>query len=393
MTTQTFLTRALILAPLTLGSLAGLMATDLVLPAVPEFPELLETTPARAQLVLASFIGGIMGGLLIFGGLATRFNRAAFLIFGFVGFGVSSWVCGQLTTIEPLIAMRFVQGMFAAVPALIAPGVIRQIFSEVGATRALGALGSLEALAPAIGPIIGAWLLALGGWTLSFDVLAVISLVLAGLTFLVARSIPKQEESARSGRYLSLLSSPVYLRYALSQAFVLGGMLIFVLAAPAMIQYALGGTLNDFIAMQVTGVACFMVASNVTGFFVKRFGAESMIWFGSAMCTVSAVGLLGLALVPEVDPIWVVILFAPFNAGLGFRGPPGFLRAVIAGAGNDERAASLMILAIFAVTSIGTAALAGVVEQGLFYVCLVVVALEVSALLLLWRLPRLSLPD
>lgn len=69
------------------------------------------------------------------------------------------------------------------------------------------------------------------------------------------------------------------------------------------------------------------------------------------------------------------------------------MRAVIAGAGNDERAASLMILAIFAVTSIGTAALAGVVEQGLLYVCVVVVALEVLALLLLWRLPRLSLPD
>ena len=74
--------------------------------------------------------------------------------------------------------------------------------------------------------------------------------------------------------------NPVFLRYALSQAFTLGGLLIFVFGAPAMITKGLSGTLNDFIIMQVAGIAVFIIASNLAGRLADRFGAEPMIWFG-----------------------------------------------------------------------------------------------------------------
>lgn len=54
------------------------------------------------------------------------------------------------------------------------------MFDEAGAIRAIGALGSIESLAPALAPILGVWLLAFGSWTLSFELMGAVALVLAG---------------------------------------------------------------------------------------------------------------------------------------------------------------------------------------------------------------------
>ena len=58
-----------------------------------------------------------------------------------------------------------------------------------------------------------------------------------------------------SGHYGRLLADPVYLRYALSQAFALGGLQVFVFGAPAVLVRALGGTLTDFLVLQGAGIA------------------------------------------------------------------------------------------------------------------------------------------
>ena len=61
------------LALVVASTVLGLMGTDLVLPAVPSLPETLGGGPAEAQLVLAAYVGGTSGGLLVFGALGDRF--------------------------------------------------------------------------------------------------------------------------------------------------------------------------------------------------------------------------------------------------------------------------------------------------------------------------------
>ena len=178
---MTWFSRALICALILIGSLCAFLATDLVLPAIPTLPEALGGGVEEGQFVLASFIAGGAAGLLIFGAISWRFDRRKLLLSTMAVFGAVSLACTFVTSIWPLIGLRFFQGFFSMVPAVIGPGILRQMFSDKGATKAIGLLGSLEALAPALGPIAGAGLLALGGWTLSFTVLGVMGLALAGL--------------------------------------------------------------------------------------------------------------------------------------------------------------------------------------------------------------------
>lgn len=386
-----FSMRVLLCALLLFASLAGFMATDLVLPAVPQLPEVLDGTVAETQYILAAFILGNAIGLLLFGAISWRVHRRHILIVSMAGFGVASFLCTQVGSVWPLVFLRVLQGFFTAGATVLAPGIIRQLFSEKGATQAMGAFASLESLAPAAGPIVGFWLLEIGDWKLSFEVLVVVGIVLAIVFALIGHRIPRSSGEGNRGSYISLLRSKTYIRYSLSQALCVGGLIVFVFCAPAVFVRAWGGTMTDFIIMQCSGVACFILASNTTSWFVNRFGAERVIWAGTALAVIASFLMLIYAVCGGQNALVVAGLFAPLNMALGLRGPPGFLRAIIAGGGQDDRASSLLVLAIFASVSAGTAILAPFVDKGMLEVAILVLAMELGSLVLLWVFPKL--PD
>jgi MFS transporter, DHA1 family, multidrug resistance protein len=382
--------RLLVFSLLACGTTLGLAGTDLVLPALPTLPQELGGDIGRAQLVIAAFIAGVAAGLVLFGAATRTLGRRASLASALLGYALLSFACTRAPGMYPLIVMRFLQGVFASAPAVIAPGVIRQMFSETGATRAIGIIGSLEALAPALAPVLGVWLLTLGGWQTAFLLTGVLGLVLAAGIGAVGSAFPPSDPSVARGSYRRLLCRPVFLRYALSQALVLGGLLIFVFGTPAVIVMTMAGGIGQFITMQIVGVTCFIVAANVSGSLVRRFGAEAIITFGTVLACGSALAILAYALSGGHRSSALPILFAPMNFALGVRGPPGFLRAILAGAGDDERASSLTLLAIMAIASGGTALLAPFLHVGLLALALAAVLAQALAVASLLWLPRLA---
>ena len=217
------------------------------------------------------------------------------------------------------------------------------------------------------------------------------------LAFLLALAVaalrdrfPKPARASRIGGYAALLRDAVFLRYALSQALTLGGLLVFVFGAPVVITASLGGNLSDFVIMQVTGILFFAASANFAGPLAARFGTERMIWLGSALSTAGALGLLGYALLGGGSPSLLAVLFVPVNLGLGLRGPPGFMRAVLASHGDDARGAALVILFILLTTAAGTAAAAPFVTEGLAALSAFAAAISAGSLLCLGLLPRLQ---
>jgi hypothetical protein len=84
----------------------------------------------------------------------------------------------------------------------------------------------------------------------------------------------------------------------------------------------------------------------------------------------------------------LIYLFFPMNIGLGLRGPPGFFQALRAGDGDDERAASLIILAVMAVSAVGTALIAPFITHGLLALAAISTISQVLAVIALAFLPR-----
>jgi len=381
---------SLAFALLLLGTTLGLAGTDLVLPAVPDLPGVLGGSAALAQLVLAAFVAGGCVGLVLFGELGARADQRKLLVGSLIAYAIVSLACALAPSLPALVGLRFLHGLSGAAAAVFAPGMIRAMFSEAGAVRALGVMGSVESLVPALAPVAGVGLLAAFGWASSFYVIAALSLMVAVLVRALGSSLPVPPPTRGKGSYIRLLNNSTYLRYALSQACTLGGLLIFVFGAPAMMTKALGLSLNAFIIMQVTGIAFFILASNLAGRLADKFGPERMILTGSAVSALGLIGLAAFGFSGGTDATVITALFVPVNFGLGLRGPPGFFRAILASDGDDARGAALVILFILATTATGTAIAAPFVTDGLAPLAMIAGGASCFSVLMLLVLPKLE---
>ncbi|HTV22716.1 MAG TPA: MFS transporter [Polyangiaceae bacterium] len=386
------LRRELAFALVVCSTVLGIAGTDLVLPAVPTLPSVLGGDLERAQLVLAAFVAGSAVGLLGFGALGSRFDQRSVLAASLLGYGAVSLAAGYSTSLDALIALRFVQGAAGSAAAVFAPGMLRALYGDMAAVAALGRLGSIEGLTPALAPIAGTWLLQAFGWNASFEVIGVGAAGL-GVGVLLGRALlPALVARRAGGGYGTLLTDPRFMRYALSQAFTLGGLLVFVFGSPTVFVAALGGTLRDFIVMQVVGITSFIIAANLAGRLSRTFGPERLVWRGSVLSAAGAAALLLYALLGGRNTLVVSALFVPLNLGLGLRGPPGFHRAVVAARGDDARGAALVVVAILGSTAAGTAAVAPFITLGLLPISLAACVLSAAALVLLRWLPALEEP-
>lgn len=373
-------------ATIAAGTVLGLAGTDLVLPAVPGLPRMLGGTIERAQLVLAAFTAGAGIGLLLCGELGARLDRRRVMAVSLLFYAASSALCAFSPSLDLLIALRFVQGASSVAPAVFAPGMLRALYDGPAAIGAMGRLGSIESLAPALAPIAGAALLAVAGWTSSFYLLAVLSFLLALLIAARPDLIPAPAVRHDGGHYGRLFANLAFTRLAISHAFTLGALLIVVFGAPTVFTTALGGSLTDFILMQVIGIAVFILAANRAAPLVTRFGAAAMIRAGAALFWTGTSALFAYAALGGGNSAVVIALMVLLNAGLGLRGPPGFYAAIVAAKGDDARGGALLVLSILATAAIGTAVVAPFIGAGLIAVAAPAWALSTIAwALVAWR--------
>ncbi|KQX26613.1 hypothetical protein ASD01_23385 [Ensifer sp. Root423] len=383
--------RAITFSLLIICATLSLAGTDLVLPAVPQLPEIFGTDRATAQLVLAAYVGGGGLGLLLYGRLADHFSRKALLFSSLAGFAAASLACAFSPNITALIALRFVQGVASAAAPVFGPGLIRQLFSDKAAVRAIGFLGSVESLVPALAPIFGVLLLLHFGWQSSFELLGVVTMLAAVLILVLG--LPREEEPSDTlGSYGQLLTDRVFMRYALSQALTLGGLLTFVFGAPTVIVASMGGSLNDFIIMQVINISGFIIVTNLTARIAERFGAENVILTGTIMAALSALALFAYGLMGGTNTLMLPLLFTPMAIGLGLRGPIGFYRGILASGPNNARGSALIVFFIFMITTLGTVIAAPIIAAGLAALAFVACAIHLLSVALLLLLPAMPEP-
>jgi DHA1 family bicyclomycin/chloramphenicol resistance-like MFS transporter len=383
----------LILTLVISSTVLWIAGTDLVLPAVPSLPVLLGGSPGEAQFVLAAFTAGAAGGLLLFGELGARLDQRLLLVGSLFAYGVISGLSCFSASIHQLIWLRFVQGAAGAAAAVFAPGFLRTIYGDTRAVSALGVLGSVESLTPALAPIAGLWLLEAFGWETSFALLAVLALALAFLVWLARARLPAVTSKRELGGYGRLLRRWRFLSQALSQAFTLAALLVFVFGAPTVITATLHGKLQDFVVMQICGITLFILAANLSGALANRFGGSAIIMGGTLLSAVGGVLMFVYAMAGGSSMAVVTVIFLPLNMGLGLRGPPGFHAALLATGGDDARGAALILVAILLTTAAGTAAVAPFIVHGLVSIAAPAAIFSITAVLTLAAAPKDRAPS
>ncbi len=152
---------AIILATL---SFAGPIAIDMYIPALPRIAADLGAEVSAVQWTVMSFFTAFGICQLIYGPVSDSVGRKAPLYFGLGLFLIASLGCAYASSVEWLIALRFVQGVGAASVMSIPRAVIRDLYTGNEATRLMSTIMLVISIAPMLAPLGGSGLILLFGW-------------------------------------------------------------------------------------------------------------------------------------------------------------------------------------------------------------------------------------
>jgi EmrB/QacA subfamily drug resistance transporter len=156
--------RPWILAATILASSMVFIDSTVVNVALPALQNSFHATVVDVQWVVESY-GLFLAALILVGGsLGDLFGRRSVFVLGAAIFAAASLGCGVASNIHHLIITRSIQGMGAA---LLVPGslaIISTSFDEKSRGQAIGTWSGFTAIATAIGPVLGGWLVEHASW-------------------------------------------------------------------------------------------------------------------------------------------------------------------------------------------------------------------------------------
>ncbi|GGE15181.1 MFS transporter, DHA1 family, bicyclomycin/chloramphenicol resistance protein [Gemmobacter megaterium] len=170
---------------------------DAMLPALPEIAaELSPDAPNKAQLILTSFVLGMGIGTFITGPLSDSFGRRRMILAGSALYCVGAAIAWAAPTLEGVLIGRLVQGLGAAGPRIVAVAMVRDLYAGRQMARIMSFAMMIFTLVPAVAPLIGTWIIALGGWRGIFPAFILFSAL--SVLWLVIRQPETLPPAARS---------------------------------------------------------------------------------------------------------------------------------------------------------------------------------------------------
>jgi DHA2 family multidrug resistance protein len=128
------------------------------------------------------------------GWLGDKFGRKNYFLFSIIVFTIASFLCGNATSLEELIAFRILQGLAGGGLISIGQAILLETWppEEVGIATAMFGLGAV--VGPTLGPTIGGYITEHFSWPWIFYVNIPIGILAAFAAYLVIKETPKQDK-------------------------------------------------------------------------------------------------------------------------------------------------------------------------------------------------------
>ena len=168
--------------------------------ALPAIGRALSADAGALQWTVNAYLLPLSAMLLLGGAAGDRLGRRRLLVWGTILFAVASLVCALAPNLALLLAARFLQGVGSAMLMPNSLAILGQTFTEERKGRAVGIWAAASAIAGALGPVLGGWLVDLGSWRAIF----LINLPIAAVAIVLAlRYIPEDRAVRREPLDLS----------------------------------------------------------------------------------------------------------------------------------------------------------------------------------------------
>jgi EmrB/QacA subfamily drug resistance transporter len=186
-----------VLAAMVFGLFMPMLDNLVVNTALPTIQRELSTGVSGLQWIIDAYVLAFASFMLTGGALGDLYGRKRFFVFGLVVFTVGSLLCGLSSSTGELVGFRFLQGLGSA---LLLPGslsIITATFHGKERGAAIGIWAAFSALALAIGPIVGGYLVEHVSWQSIFYLNIPVGAIALTMTLLVVRESRDEHPSRR----------------------------------------------------------------------------------------------------------------------------------------------------------------------------------------------------
>ena len=324
----------------------GTLATNILLPSLPQMAVSLKVSSAAVTSAITIFLAVFAVGQLVVGPISDRYGRRWPVLIGFAVFFAGSIWCGLATDLPGLLIGRVIQAAGACATSVLSRAIARDMFSGPALARAMALIMIAMAAAPGFSPLLGGALDHYFGWRSEFALVA----VFAGLGALAYGTVFGETHHATrtpldplaiARNYIGLIADRRFVVPAATVSLIMGGLFSVFSAAPRVLIEAMHFTpiqLGLFFAGTVLIVfAAGMLATKLA----PRYGLDRSIRGG---LFVAATGSIAMLLVSLYSPSFLPFLGAMsvFLLGMGIVNPLGTAQA-LSPFGDRAGAASALV--------------------------------------------------
>ncbi len=314
---------------LILGALATIspFSIDMYLPGFPAIAKDINSTIDQVQLSLTSYFIGIAIGQLIYGPLLDRFGRRKPLYVGLIIYIIASIGCAFTTSVDALIAARFIQALGGCAGMVAAQTLVRDLFPANKTAQAFSLIMLVIAVSPMIAPTVGGYVTASFGWNGVFVILAFITtVILAAVYFFLpggkgADASLSLKPRAVLGGFRIVVKQPQFMVYTLAGGLGTAAPFAYIAGSPDVFMNIYGLTEQQYGWIFALLASAMIGSTQLNHILLKRFKNEDLVKV--AFIYQSAIGflLVGGTLYGGWGLYSLLILMFIFLTGQGLIGP------------------------------------------------------------------------
>ncbi|MFK4825390.1 MFS transporter [Paenochrobactrum sp. BZR 588] len=191
----------MVLTGLSLAILLSQLGTNIINVALPQLVSEFDTTFGAIQWVVVSYLLVVTALIVGVGRFGDQLGKKRLYLWGLGIFMMASAICALSVNLPMLIVGRALQGVGGAILIALSFAFVGEVFPKNRTGFAMGVLSTMVSFGIALGPSLGAFLLASIGWQAMFWInipLCVLAYFLVHAYLPASVDAPKQSASLRN---------------------------------------------------------------------------------------------------------------------------------------------------------------------------------------------------